>query len=130
MTYLSSFASWRSRSFSPHKLRRILREVRNDHICPGALNARQRLKNRAIAIQPGSAVRAYQCRVLSAHLLRRDRKIKLCLDSVDNIEVRHSWFHHDDVGTFLNVECHFSSGFALICRIHLVRTAVAEFWRG
>src|ERR1700680_5275593 len=48
----------------------------------------------------------------------------------DDVEIRKGWLDHDHVGAFRDVEVDFAHSLAHVCRIHLVRAAVAELRSG
>ena len=63
--------------------------------------------------------------VFAAHLISKSGCEQFAFDSLNDIKIRHTGFHHDHVGTFLQVECAFMQRLVRIGWVHLIGGFVA-----
>ena len=68
-------------------------------------------------------------REFSAHVIDGRRFAKALAHTPENIQVGQGRFNHQDVGTFVDIECGLAQRFGSVRRIHLVGTPVAKLRR-
>ena len=92
---------------------------------PARLKARRLSSIVRFPIEPALFVLPHKHRVFTADLIRKRGHAERVLDAANDIEIRHSGFHHHHVSPFGNIERHFADGLVGICRVHLVGALVA-----
>ena len=62
-------------------------------------------------------------------MINSGRFAKALADPPQNIEIGQGRLHHHNVRAFLDNERHLAQRFLCVCRIHLIRTTIAELRR-
>src|SRR5919106_465941 len=126
----SPFAEMRMRSApvgpALEQTRGVFGEVGDDDVGPGPPDARERLHDCALLVEPAELASRADHRVLPRHGVGGQRHAELRLGPRDHVEVGQGRLHHHDVGALVEVERDLSHGLLGIGRIHLIGAPVAE----
>ena len=104
-------------------------EVREDDVGAGPLDREQVLERDRGAVEPAELGRGLHHRVLTAHVIRRDRHVERGAHVGDHVEIRERGLHHHHVGALVDVERDFGDRLAAVRGVHLVAAPVAELRR-
>ena len=107
----------------------VAREVGEDDVGARPLDREQVLERDGRAVEPAELRGGFHHRVLTTHVVGRDRHVEGAAHIGDHVEIGERGLDHHHVGAFADVERDLGQRLAAVRRIHLVAAPVAELRR-